>query len=186
MLILNIGWNVLLHASRFQQSKSSSDVREQNSVWFIYRICTHILCQLRWCVPIFCTNRKASHYWWLCIKRTPDKRIGAIILRIHTFATYPLPCQTPFYQTAPLLPSVTQQQHRTEYWRDGSTSAAVPPTSISDTVANIIKWEALLSEQPSYSNTETYIAVIFQRCCHFTIQTYVLFPLLHWVLHGNT
>jgi len=104
----------------------------------------------------------------------------------HIFVTYPLPCQTPFYQTAPLLPSFTKQQHRTEYWRDGSTSAAVPPTSISDTVANIIKWEALLSEQSSYSITETYIAVIFQRCCHFTIQTYVLFPLLHWVLHGNT
>ena len=33
------------------------------------------------------------------------------------FAPYALPCQTPFCQTAPLLPSVVaQQQHGMEYW----------------------------------------------------------------------
>ena len=42
-------------------------------------------------------------------------------------------------QTAPLLPSVSQQQHVTEYWWEGSTSMAIP-TSVSDGVGqhNII------------------------------------------------
>ena len=42
----------------------------------------------------------------------------------HTFVSSTLPCQRLFYQTAPLLPSVTQQQHVTEYQWEGSTSAA--------------------------------------------------------------
>ena len=46
-----------------------------------------------------------------------------------TFALYALPCQTPFYQTAPVLSSVTQQQNVKGYWWEGSTSTAVPPTS---------------------------------------------------------
>ena len=51
-----------------------------------------------------------------------------------TFALYALPCQTPFYQTAPVLSSVTQQQNVKGYWWEGSTSTAVPPTSASDAV----------------------------------------------------
>ena len=43
-------------------------------------------------------------------------------IQFHIFAPSTLPCQTPFCQTAPLLPSVTWQQHGT----------AVPPTSTSD------------------------------------------------------
>lgn len=35
----------------------------------------------------------------------------------------------PFCQTAPLLPAVTQQQHVVEYWQEGSTFTAIPPTS---------------------------------------------------------
>ena len=50
----------------------------------------------------------------------------------HTFAPYALPCQMPFYRTAPLLPSVTQQQNTMGYWWKGSTSTA---TSASDTVS---------------------------------------------------
>jgi len=38
----------------------------------------------------------------------------------------------PFYQTAPLLPSVTRQQHTVEYWQEGSTSTAIPPASAYD------------------------------------------------------
>ena len=38
----------------------------------------------------------------------------------------------PFCQTAPLLPSVTWQQHVTEYLWEGSTSIAIPPTTTSD------------------------------------------------------
>ena len=52
----------------------------------------------------------------------------------HTIASFVLPCQMPFCQTAPLLPSVAQQQHVTEYWWEGSTSIAIPPTSASDVV----------------------------------------------------
>jgi len=50
------------------------------------------------------------------------------------FTLYAFPHQTPFCQTAPLLTSVTQQQRVTEYWWEGSTSNAIPPTSTSDTV----------------------------------------------------
>ena len=52
-------------------------------------------------------------------------------VQFHCFASYALPCQMPFCQTAPLLPSVTWQQNGTECWLEGSTSAAIPPTSTS-------------------------------------------------------
>jgi len=45
------------------------------------------------------------------------------------FASHALSCRT-----APLLPSVTQQQHVMEYWWEGSTSAAVPPRSTTSDV----------------------------------------------------
>jgi len=48
--------------------------------------------------------------------------------QFYTTAPCALPCQTPFCQTAPLLPAVTQQRG-TEYWQEGSTSAAMLPTS---------------------------------------------------------
>jgi len=44
------------------------------------------------------------------------------------------PCQRPFWQTAPPLPSVTQQQNVMQHWREGSISAAIPPTFAFDTV----------------------------------------------------
>jgi len=37
-----------------------------------------------------------------------------------------------FCQTAPLLPSIPQQQNVTGYWWEGSIFTAVPPTSASD------------------------------------------------------
>jgi len=37
-----------------------------------------------------------------------------------------------FYQHAPLLPSVAQQQNITVYCRDGSTTVAILPTSASN------------------------------------------------------
>ena len=55
-------------------------------------------------------------------------------IQLHTFATYALPCQTPFCQTAPLLSSVAWQQDLMEYWREDSTSTAISPTSASDIV----------------------------------------------------
>ena len=53
-------------------------------------------------------------------------------IQFYTFATYTLLCQMPFCQAAPLLPSATQQQNVVEYWWEGSTSTAIPPTSTSD------------------------------------------------------
>ena len=50
----------------------------------------------------------------------------------HTLTSYTFPCQMPFCQTAPLLPSVTRQQHVMECWWQGSASTAIPPTSTSD------------------------------------------------------
>jgi len=49
----------------------------------------------------------------------------------HTFASCTFPSQMPFCQTAPLLLSVTWQQHVTEYWWKGSTCTAIPPASAS-------------------------------------------------------
>ena len=57
----------------------------------------------------------------------PHRRI-----QLHNFGPYAFPCQVSFCQTAPLLPSVSQQQHVKEYWWEGLTSTAMPPTSVSD------------------------------------------------------
>ena len=51
-----------------------------------------------------------------------------------TSASYALPYQMPFCQTASLLPSVTQQQNVMGYCWEGSTSTAVPPISTSEIV----------------------------------------------------
>ena len=40
-------------------------------------------------------------------------------------------------QSAPLLPSVTGQQHVVEYWWEGSTPTGIPPTSTSKSWANM-------------------------------------------------
>jgi len=54
--------------------------------------------------------------------------VGAIFphggVQQHPFASYIFPCQT-----APLLLSVTQQQHVMGFWWEGSASTAIPPTS---------------------------------------------------------
>jgi len=55
-------------------------------------------------------------------------------IQCHTFASPTLPRQTSLCQIAPLLPSVTQQQHGMENWWEGSASTAIPPTPTSDTV----------------------------------------------------
>ena len=60
-------------------------------------------------------------------------------LQFHTFASSTLLCQTPFCQTAPLLPSVTQQQHVMEYWWEGSILLLYHQDSPLTLWANIIK-----------------------------------------------
>ena len=62
--------------------------------------------------------------------------VGAIFfssggIQRQVFVSYAPPCQTPLCQTAPLLPSVTQQHHVMGYWWEGSASTAIPPTSAS-------------------------------------------------------
>jgi len=57
----------------------------------------------------------------------------------HTFSSHALPCQTPFYKTAPLLPSVARQQNVMEYWWEGSTCTAISPTSASGVVGQRYK-----------------------------------------------
>ena len=37
-----------------------------------------------------------------------------------------------FFQIAPMLPSVTQQQNVAEHWWEGSAAIIIPPTSASD------------------------------------------------------
>jgi len=49
-------------------------------------------------------------------------------IQFHIFASYACPCQMPFCQCAPLLPSVTWQQNVMDYWQESSTSTAMPPT----------------------------------------------------------
>jgi len=51
-------------------------------------------------------------------------------IQFHTFASYVLPSQTPLCHTALFLPSVSWQQNVMEYQWEGSTSTAIPPTSI--------------------------------------------------------
>ena len=50
-------------------------------------------------------------------------------IQFYSSALYALPCWTSFYQTAPLLPLVTQQQNVKEYWWEDSISSDLPPTS---------------------------------------------------------
>jgi len=70
----------------------------------------------------------------------------------HIFSDTPLLytplCQVPYYQTAPLLPSVSQQQNIMEYWQEGSVSTIIPPTSTSDVMGQYNE-VALLLEQAS-------------------------------------
>ena len=56
-----------------------------------------------------------------------------------TFASCALPCQMTFCQTAPLLPSVTQQWSIMEYWCKGTTSTAHHQHTLLSSWANIIK-----------------------------------------------
>ena len=72
-----------------------------------------------------------SKYQWLSV--VPFFPHGGI--QWHIFASYTLPCQVPFCQAAPLLPSVTWQQNVMGYWWEGSASTAIPPTSTADVVS---------------------------------------------------
>ena len=66
--------------------------------------------------------------------------VGAVFfphrgIQFHAIALYVSSCQKPFCQTAPLLPSVAQQQNVTEFWWKDPASTAVLPTFASDVVS---------------------------------------------------
>jgi len=82
--------------------------------------CANILCYVTMNIQQASVNVSGYHF------------IPYIGIHWHTFASYTLPCQMPFCQTALLLPSVAWQQNLTEYWWEGSTSAAIPPISAFD------------------------------------------------------
>jgi len=56
-------------------------------------------------------------------------------IQLYHFASYVFPCQMPFCQAAPLLPSVTGWQNVMEYWWEGLTSTVIPSTSTSGTMS---------------------------------------------------
>ena len=77
--------------------------------------------------PLFGLHKhSASANKWQWVPFSPH---GGI--HFYPFASHTLPCQMSLCYTARLLPSVTWQQSVTGYWWEGSTSAAIPPTSIS-------------------------------------------------------
>ena len=55
-------------------------------------------------------------------------------IQFHPFASFTVPCQTPFCQTASLLPSVAQQQSVMEYWWECLDASVLPTSSASDIV----------------------------------------------------
>lgn len=78
--------------------------------------CTRIHC---WSPETFSTCQ------WMSVGAIVSCFVGGIRI---THTSHPLP------QTAPLLPSVTRQQNVVDYWRESSTSTAIPPLSASDIV----------------------------------------------------
>ena len=71
--------------------------------------------------------------------------------QFHPFGPYMLPCQIPFCPTAPLLPSVTQQQNV----REGSASTAIPSTFLSDIIGQQSKIRGIIFRAVL---TQTYIS----------------------------
>jgi len=73
-------------------------------------------------------------------------------INFHAFAVYALPCQTPFCQTAPLLPSAKEQQNLMKYCQEVLASTFILPISASDVIptydVNIILQEALCLKHP--------------------------------------
>ena len=84
--------------------------------------CAHIHCLVS--INAQQALMKISGCHFFCLEESSDTPL------LHT----PLPCQTPFCQTAPLLPSVTQRQNIMEYCQEGLTSIAISPTSSSGVV----------------------------------------------------
>jgi len=107
-------------------------------------------------IPFGLHKHSASVDECLCVPFFPHGRN-----RWHIFASYTLPHQMPFSQTAPLLPSVTWQQHVTKYWWEVSTSTAIPPTSASDIMDQCNKIGGIIFELMYISNGAFYFLIFF-------------------------
>ena len=106
-------------------------------------------------VPVFCVTLYFHCLVSVNVQEASMNFIGCNLfpygrIKLHSFASYALPCQTPFCHTAPLLSSVARQKNLTEYWREGSTLLPYHQHPSLTSWANIIKKEALISERPSY------------------------------------
>jgi hypothetical protein len=65
-------------------------------------------------------------------------------------------CQTPFYQTAPLLLYVGQQQNL-NYWQEFSTSTAIPPAFASNVMDQKSKIGGItFTAPPPWYNSQNY------------------------------
>ena len=138
-------------------------------------LCSHALFGLH--------NRSASvnECWWV-----PFFLHGGIkFIRLHMIASSALPYQMPFCQTAPLLPSVMQQQNVMEYCWEGSASTAVPATSASDIVGQhhkigsiTLRAALVLAQQCSriYRHIHVYIYICMCVCIkqNFTCSSFRL------------
>jgi len=93
--------------------------------------------------PECCACKNLYQQGWLIFSKHRWMSVGANFLhggiQWHILASHALPCQMPFSQTEPLLPFVTWQQNITGYCWEGSTSTAIPPKSVSDTVGQCNK-----------------------------------------------
>ncbi len=77
----------------------------------------------------------------------------------HLFS-YALPCQMTFCQTVPLLPSIMWQEHVKEYWWEGSSSTAIPPTSVSDVLVQHNKIGDITFIAPLIHCLKLYLVII--------------------------
>ena len=122
----------------------------------VLKCTTHCLAEL---TPTVWSPEMFKCQWW------SEKVSGGLFfpsggIQWHTFASSALPCQMLLRQTAPLLPSVSQQQHIRECWWEGSTFAAIPP-SAPDSVSQHneiggITFRAALVEEKKYINKTVF------------------------------
>jgi len=110
-----------------------------------HSLCSNPLFGLRKC------SVSVNEYQW-----APFFPYGGV--QTQTFATYVFSCQTSLCQTAPLLPSVTQQQNVMGYWQEGSASTAISPPftlmSWADMIRDITFGVALTPSGPEWGLKE--------------------------------
>ena len=132
-------WNPIFST----QSQSFADLRRWAD-WGALHFVMWQLCMAVW--NMVCLSYRCNHCWnaptaSLCIQCLVcinfwQESVNVYGCNVFRDSIPPvffiLACQTPFCQTAPLLPCVTQQQNIWEYWQEGLAASATPPTSAFD------------------------------------------------------